>query len=198
MNYQFWRLFLALDERHLVACAWPARSRRIAAPYFIFNTLEFGHPLKTGYDLWVPAWSENSQLFSFRNVSPQLVMVWSEATANWDEFRVANLFGTGTLNVLLSKPFIAAPIDDLHNYCYSRLWHYGKAEAIRLVQSGLDHATPVYGLLLPSKHNDQDVPRLPSIQGYSCRRSEKSSTRAVIMTLTKNASAPTPDSASHQ
>jgi len=45
-----WRLFLALDERHLVAGAWPARSRRIAAPYFIFNTLEFGHPLKTGYD----------------------------------------------------------------------------------------------------------------------------------------------------
>ena len=102
------------------------------------------------------------------------------------------------LNVLLSKPFIAAPIDDLHNYCYSRLWHYGKAEAIRLVQSGLDHATPVYALLLPSKHNDQDVPRLPSIQGYSWRRGEKSSTRAVIMTLTKNASAPTPDSASHQ
>ena len=102
------------------------------------------------------------------------------------------------LNVLLSKPFLAAPIDDLHNYCYSRLWHYGKAEAIRLVQSGLDHATPVYALLLPSKHNDQDVPRLPSIQGYSWRRSEKSGTRAVIMTLTKNASAPTPDSASHQ
>ena len=347
MNYQFWRLFLALDERHLVAGAWPARSRRIAAPYFIFNTLEFGHPLKTGYDFWVPAWSENSQLFSFRNVPPQLVMIWSEATANWDEFRVANLFGTGTyvvpaficlsvlglpfvrmtrlslahfwqeaayfiatftyafvdgrfylpiffllvalavlpaewavsqvlklrfslstvgvltiflltcigypsqsgfkpkrnrsqawdalhyanskgrspryeaqeefsrffqdapgivlsdidppyLNVLLSKPFLAAPIDDLHNYCYSRLWHYGKAEAIRLVQSGLDHATPVYALLLPSKHDDQDVPRLPSIQGYSWRRSEKSSTRAVIMTLTKNASAPTPDSASHQ
>ena len=113
MNYQFWRLFLALDERHLVACAWPARSRRIAAPYFIFNTLEFGHPLKTGYDFWVPAWSENSQLFSFRNVPPQLVMIWSEATANWDEFRVANFFGTGTYVVpaficlsVLGLPFV--------------------------------------------------------------------------------------------
>jgi hypothetical protein len=31
MNYQFWRLFLALDERHLVACTWRAKSRRIAA-----------------------------------------------------------------------------------------------------------------------------------------------------------------------
>ena len=26
----------------------------------------------------------------------QLVMLWSEITANWNEFRVANLFGTGT------------------------------------------------------------------------------------------------------
>ena len=316
-----------------------------AAPYFIFNMLEFGHPLKTGYDFWVPGWAESRQLFSLRNVPRQLVMIWSEITASWDQFRVANLFGTGTyvvpafvclsalglafvrgtrfevsafvagttyfiatltyafvdgrfylpiffllvalavlpaewavsqalklrfsvstvgvltifvltcvgypsqsgfkpkanrsqawdalqyanskerspryeaqeefsrffrdapgivlsdidppyLNVLLPKPFVAAPIDDHHNYCYSRLWHYGKAEALRLVQSGLDHATPVYALFLPSKHDDQDVQRLPSIQGYSWRRSEKSSTTAVIMTLTKNASAPTPDSAS--
>ena len=318
-----------------------------SAPYFIFNTLEFGHPLKTGYDFWVPAWTESGKPFSVRNVPLQLVMIWSEITANWNQFRVANLFGTGTyvvpaficlsalglafvrgsrfevsaflagtsyfiatltyafvdgrfylpiffllialaalpaewaglqalelrfsvstvgvltifvltcvgypsqsgfkpkanrsqawdalqyanskersrryeaqeefsrffrdapgivlsdidppyLNVLLPKPFVAAPIDDHHNYCYSRLWHYGKSEAIRLVQSGLDHATPVYALLLPYKHDDQDVQRLPSIQGYSWRRSEKSSTRVVIMTLTKNASAPTPDSAAPQ
>jgi len=316
-----------------------------SAPYFIFNTLEFGNPLKTGYDFWVPAWNESGKLFSLRNVPSQLGMIWSEITASWDQFRVANLFGTGTyavpaficlsvlglpfvrvtafevsaflagttyfiatlsyafvdgrfylpiffllvalavlpaewavsqslmlrfsvsitgvltiflltcigypsqsgfrpsrnrsqawdafqyanskgrsrryeaqkefsrifrnapgivlsdidpiyLNVLLPKAFVAAPIDDHHSYCYSRLWHYGKAEATRLVLSGLGHATPVYALLLPSKHDDQDVRRLPSIQGYSWRRSEKSSTRIVIMTLTKNASAPTPESAS--
>ena len=267
-----------------------------SSPYFIFNTLEFGHPLKTGYDFWVPGWSESSELFSVRNVPPQLVMIWSEITANWDEFRVANLFGTGTyvvpafvclsvlglafvrlsrfavsaflagisysivtltyafvdgrfylpiffllvsvavlpaewavlktlelhfsisavgvltiflltcigypsqsgfkpkrnrfqagdalqyansngrspqyqaqkelarsfrdapgivlsdtdppyLNVLLPKRFVAAPIDDKHNYCYSRQWHYGKAEAIRFVAGGLDQAIPVYALL---------------------------------------------------
>src|SRR4029077_12656461 len=67
-----------------------------SAPYFIFNTFEFGDPLKTGYDFWVPAWSETGQLFSFRNVSRQLVMIWSEITGSWDQFRVANLFGTGT------------------------------------------------------------------------------------------------------
>ena len=44
----------------------------------------------------MPGWAESGQLFSVRNVPRQLVMIWSEITANWNEFRVANLFGTGT------------------------------------------------------------------------------------------------------
>src|SRR6266403_492280 len=313
-----------------------------ASPYFILNTLEFGHPLKTGYEFWGLS---TKTAFSLHNVPPQVALIWSEITARWDQFRVANLFCTGTyvvpafiflsalglavirvrrfeisaslaasvyfvaivtytyvegrfympiffllvalavlpaewalgqaltgrfsiwgigvmvvfllscigypsqsgfkpksgrsqawdalhdgngnrkspryeaqeefsrffrdapgivlsdidppyLNVLLPKPFVAAPIDDHHNYCYSRLWHYGKVEALRLVQSGLDHATPVYALLLPSNNDDRDVQRLPSIQGYTWRRSEKSNTRAVIMTLTTDAAAPTLDSTS--
>ena len=315
------------------------------SPYFILNTLEFGHPLKTGYEFWVPALADKQAAFSLHNVPPQVALIWSEITASWDQFRVANLFGTGTyvvpafiflsmlglpfvrmrrfeisaflagtayfaaivtyayvegrfyipiffllvalavlpaewavgralkgrvsvlgvgvlavfllscigypsqsgfkptggrsqawdalhyangngkslwyeaqkefsrffrnapgivlsdidpfyLNVLLPKPFVAAPIDDHHNYCYSRLWHYGKVEARRLVQSGLDHATPVYALLLPSNNDDRDVHRLPSIQGYTWKRSEKSNSRAVVMTLTTDAAAPTLDSIS--
>ena len=310
-----------------------------SSPYFIFNALEFGHPLKTGYDFWVPGWAESGQLFAVRNIPRQLVMIWSEITANWDEFRVANLFGTGTyvvpafvclsvvglafvrlsrfgvsaflagisysiatltyafvdgrfylpiffllvtvavlpaewavsktlelhfsisavgvltiflltcigypsqsgfrpeknrfqardalqyansngrspqyqaqkelarsfrdapgivlsdtdppyLNVLLPKRFVAAPIDDKHNYCYSRQWHYGKAEAIRFVAGGLDHAIPVYALFVPSEHLDQDIQRLPQIQGYSWKRSHHSDTTVVVMILTKNAFAP--------
>ena len=92
------------------------------------------------------------------------------------------------LNALLPKPFVAAPIDGNHYYSYSRLWHYGKPEAARLVANGLARATPVYALLLPSKDVDQDIKRLPLIQGYSWKRSEKSNVRAVIMTLTKDAS----------
>jgi hypothetical protein len=315
-----------------------------ASPYFILNTLEFGHPLKTGYDFWVPALTDKQVPFSLHNVPRQVAMIWSEITASWDQFRVANLFGTGTyvvpafiflsslglafvrlrrfeisaflagivyfvatvtytfvdgrfylpicfllvalavlpaewaagealkmrfsisgvgvlavfllscigypsqsgftpkggrsqawdalhygngkgkshryeaqrefirtfrdatgivlsdvdppyLNALLPKPFVSAPLDANHHYCYSRLWHYGKAEAVQLVQSGLGHAMPVYALLLPSKGVDQDIERLPLIQGYSWKRSEKSNTRAVIMTLAKDA-APTSDSAS--
>lgn len=313
-----------------------------ATPYFILNTLEFGHPLRTGYEFW--GLSTNTA-FSLHNVPPQLALIWSEITASWNQYRVANLFGTGTyvvpaffflsavgfafirmrrfeisallaastyfvaivtyayvegrfyipilfllvalavlpaegalgqalkrrfsiwsvgvlalfflscigypsqsgfkpkqgrsqawdalhysndngksfwyeaqkefirffqdapgivlsnidppyLNVLLPKPFVAAPIDDHHNYCYSQIWHYGKAEALRLVHSGLDHATPVYALLVPLLDGDQTVQRLPSIQGYSWRRSEKSNSRAIVMTLTTEAGAPSLDSTS--
>jgi hypothetical protein len=100
------------------------------------------------------------------------------------------------LNVLLPKPFVAAPIDDHHNYCYSQAWHYGKIEASRLIQRGLDRAMPVYALLVPSIDGDQTVQRLPSIQGYTWKRSEKSNRRAVIMTLTTEAGAPSLDSTS--
>jgi len=316
-----------------------------ASPYFVLNTLEFGNPLKTGYEFWVPALGDKQAAFSLHNVPRQLALIWSEITASWDQFRVANLFGTGTyvapafivlsglglafvrvrrfeisaflagivyiiatitykyievrfyipvlfllvalavlptewavgqalkrrfsvwsigvlavfllscigyptesgfkpisgrsqawdalhyanangkslryeaqkefsrifrdapgivlsdieppyLNALLPKPFVAAPVDGTHDYCYSRLWHYGKAEAVRLVQNGLGRASPVYALLLPSKDVDQDIKRLPSIQGYSWKRRKGSDRAAVIVTLTKDAAAPTLNSTS--
>src|SRR5215208_6184582 len=67
-----------------------------ASPYFILNTLQFGHPLKTGYEFWVPVLADKQTAFSLHNVPRQLALIWSEITASWDQFRVANLFGTGT------------------------------------------------------------------------------------------------------
>jgi hypothetical protein len=311
-----------------------------ASPYFILNTLEFGHPLKTGYEFWVPTLADKQAAFSLHNVPPQLAMLWSEITADWDQYRVANVFGTGTyvvptfiflsilglafvrmrrfeisaflagavyfvatvtytyvegrfyipifflsvslavlppewavgqalkrrfsvwgvgvlaifvlscigypsqsgfkpeggrsqawdalhyvnangksiryeaqrefirifrdapgivlsdidppyLNALLPKPFVAAPIDGNHNYGYSHLWHYGKADAVQLVANGLAGASPVYALLIPSDHVDQDIKRLPWVQGYTWKRSDRSDKTAVIMTLTKDAPAST-------
>lgn len=305
-------------------------------PYFAFNAVEFGHPLKTGYDFWVPGWAESNRLFSVHNVPAQLAMLQSEITANWEEFRVANLFGTGTyivpafvvlavtglvfvrpnrftvsafvagityflatltyafvdgrfflplfilliplailpaewavsnilklhfsfstiailivflltcvgypsqsgfkprkqrsqawdalhyanrerispqyeaqrklasafryapgivlsdtdsayLNVLLPKPFLSAPIDDKHYYSYSRVWHYGKAEAMQFIRGALDKAIPVYALFVSSEHLDQDLNRLPEIQGYTWERSKRSDRRTVIMVLTRKA-----------
>jgi hypothetical protein len=298
--------------------------------------LQFGHPLKSGYEFWVPGLADKQAAFSLHNVPPQVAMIWSEITASWAQFRVANLFGTGTyvvpafmilsalglafvrlrpfeisaflagtvyimatlafswvelrfyvpvflllialavpapewavgqafkgrfsmwgvgvlvvfllsclgypsqsgfkpkggrsqawdalhyvgngnspryeaqkefirvfrdapglvlsdidspyLNALLPKPFVAAPIDGNHYYSYSHLWHYGRPEAAQLVANGLARAIPVYALLLPSQDVDKDIKRLPLIQGYTWKRSEKSNVRAVIMTLTKDAS----------
>ena len=309
-----------------------------ASPYFILNTLEFGHPLKTGYEFWVPELADKQAAFSLHNVPRQVRMIWSEITASRDQFRVANLFGTGTyavpaliflsvlglafvrmrrfeisaflagtvyfvstvtytyvegrfyipiffllvalavlpaewaagqalkgrfsvwgvgvlavfllscigypsqsgfkpqggrsqawdalhyangngkspryeaqkefvrvcrdapgiilsdidppyLNALLPKRFVAAPIDGNHNYCYSRLWHYGKAQAVELVATALGRGTPVYGLLLPSQQINQDIKRLPLVQGYIWKRSNGTDTTAVIVTLTKDAAA---------
>jgi hypothetical protein len=306
-----------------------------ASPYFILNTLEFGHPLKTGYEFWVPELADKQAAFSLHNVPRQVGVIWSELTASWDKFRVANLFGTGTyvvpafiflsalglafvrnqrfeisaflagivyimatvtykyvearfyipvffllvplavlpsewavgqalngrfsiwgigvlavfllscigypsesgfkpkngrsqtwdalhygnqngrspryeaqkefirtfrgapgivlsdidpayLNALLPKPFVAAPIDGTHDYCFSRIWHYGKAEAAQLVGNGLARATPVYAILLSSKDVDQDIKRLPVIQGYSWKRSNKTDATAIIVTLVKD------------
>jgi len=310
-----------------------------ASPYFVLNTLEFGDPLKTGYEFWVPTLADKQAAFSLHNVPRQGGMIWSEITVSWNQFRVANLFGTGTyvvpafiflsalglafvrvrrfeisaflagivyvmatvsykyvelrfympvffllvalavlpsewavgqalkrrlsiwnvgvlalfllscigypsqsgfkpkggrsqawdalqfangngkspryeaqkefirmfrdapgivlsdieppyLNVLLPKPFVAAPIDGRHDYCYSRLWHYAKPESAQLVANSLGRATPVYALLLSSKDADQDIKRLPVIQGYTWNRSNGTDTAAVIVTLTKDAFVP--------
>jgi len=98
------------------------------------------------------------------------------------------------LNVLLPKPFVAAPIDDRHDYCFSHVWHYGKREAVQLAVNSLGHAIPVYALLLPSGNVDQDTKRLPSIQGYTWKRTEKPSPSALVLILTKDAAALTLDS----
>jgi len=76
----------------------------------------------------------------------------------------------------------------------ARLCHYGKAEAAQLVANDLGRATPMYALLLPSKGVDQDIKRLPLIQGYNSKQSEKSNTRPGIMTLTNDVVAFTLDS----
>jgi hypothetical protein len=89
--------------------------------------------------------------------------------------------------VLLPKNFVAAPIDGKHDYCFSHQWHYGKAEAMRLVRDAVYRGIPVYALFVPSNHIDQDVQRLPQIEGYTWKRSGRSNTTALIMILKQQA-----------
>src|SRR6266496_3953116 len=54
-----------------------------ASPHLILHTLEFGHPLKTGYEFWVPTLADKQAAFSFHNVPLQVGMIWSEITVSW-------------------------------------------------------------------------------------------------------------------
>ena len=75
--------------------------------------MSLGHPLRTGYEFWVPTLADKQAAFSFHNVPPQIALIWSEITVSWHQFRVANLFGTGTYVVpafillsILGLPFV--------------------------------------------------------------------------------------------
>jgi hypothetical protein len=69
------------------------------------------------------------------------------------------------LNALLPQ-LVAAPVDGNHYYSFSRLWHYGKPEAAQLVQIASPARFPSTPSIA-SKDVDQDIKRLPLIQGYS-------------------------------
>jgi 4-amino-4-deoxy-L-arabinose transferase-like glycosyltransferase len=303
-----------------------------ATPLFILNAVQFGGPLRTGYDFWVPSLTDKGSLFSLHNVPGHAAMIWSEVTARWRDFRVANLFGTGTyfvpafailtiigsslirpdrfgvcallavcsflagtasyrfvdgrfylpllflfvavaelpvgwavkmavarkqkiatfvifglfiltcigypsqsgykpkpnrsqawdalhfpsahqhssnfeaeqwliricgrhpgivlsdidpvyLNALLPKPFVAAAMDEKHHYAHSRLWHYGKPEAIGLIKRGLADSLPIYALFALAKDLDANYARLPVLNGYQWVTIENSEAKAVIMRL---------------
>jgi hypothetical protein len=303
-----------------------------ASPYFIFNWVQFGNPLMTGYDFWVPSLTDHQVPFSLHNLPRQVAMLWSEATATRTQFRIANLFGTGTsfvpafvvlclvglgfcrfsrftasaflggasfflatatysfvdgrffmplqfllvsvaalpviwalsewsarrrhlwrapivllfvlcclgypsqsgypprnnraqswdavdfvgargtssryrkvinfsrafvrepgivisnvdpvyMNALLPPHFVAAPIDGLHSYCYSRIWHYGSPQAVQLIQKGLAQNLPIYSLRVPPINPKKDSGALPSIAGYTWERNPVSSPGFLVMNL---------------
>ena len=306
-----------------------------ASPYFFLNAVEFGNPFKTGYDFWVPALRGENSAFSVANVPHQGALLWTEITATWTKFRVANIFGTGSyvtpafivlaacgvplffrwrgfeicafggaalfflsvltfsygdirlylpilflmiglatlaaewalektvrmgpstvtagvlvlfvlscigypsrsgfpskggraqawdalkyrkghgksiafetqkefmqkfrqfpgivltdidpvyLNTLWPKRFAVAPLDAVHHYSLSKLWHYGEQDAVKLVQGGIAKNLPVYGLL-SAKEGSRGIERLPTIVGYHWQQSDKLPAMAVVLTLTRD------------
>ena len=70
-----------------------------ASPVLLMNTIQFHTPLKTGYDFWVPYFSENHLFFSLRYVHGNAHSLWKELTLQPRAFETANNFGTGTLFV---------------------------------------------------------------------------------------------------
>src|SRR6266498_1878065 len=86
------------------------------------------------------------------------------------------------LNALLPEPFVAAPVDAKHKFCFSWIWHYGRSEAFALVKKGLDESIPVYALFVSRKKMDENAWRLPELDGYQWSKIE-SGEQAVMLKL---------------
>jgi hypothetical protein len=67
-----------------------------ASPVLVLNTIQFGSPFKTGYDFWVPYFTEHHLFFSLRYIPVNVAALWREFTVGPLGFGSANSFGTGT------------------------------------------------------------------------------------------------------
>jgi 4-amino-4-deoxy-L-arabinose transferase-like glycosyltransferase len=67
-----------------------------ASPILVLNTIEFGSPLKTGYDFWVPDFGEKHLFFSFHYVLGNAGGLWRQLTLQPRSYDAVNIFGTGT------------------------------------------------------------------------------------------------------
>lgn len=66
-----------------------------AAPAFILNAVQFGSPLRTGYDFWLADFAKQSP-FSIRHIPEHGKMFWSQIALSQYRYSVGNLFGTGS------------------------------------------------------------------------------------------------------
>jgi hypothetical protein len=88
------------------------------------------------------------------------------------------------LNALLSKPFVAAPLDGQHKYRFSKIWRYDRPEALALVKRGLDQSLPVYALFASPKEMDEKAWRLPKLDGYQWAIVESAKEGVVLKLVT--------------
>jgi hypothetical protein len=82
--------------RWLLHCAAVAVIFLLAAsPVLVLNTFHFHSPLKTGYDFWVPNFSEKHRFFLLRYVPRNAGELWRQLTLQPHIYDASNIFGTG-------------------------------------------------------------------------------------------------------
>ena len=67
-----------------------------ASPVLVFNAIQFHSPLKTGYDFWIPYFSEKHLFFSLHYIPRNAAALWREFALEPLGYHTANIFGTGT------------------------------------------------------------------------------------------------------
>lgn len=82
----------------LHCAALPVVFALAASPVLVLNTIQFRSPLKTGYDFWIPYFSEHHQLFSVHYMANNATMLLRELTLRPKLYgaNIASFFGTGT------------------------------------------------------------------------------------------------------
>jgi hypothetical protein len=70
-----------------------------ASPLLVLNTIQFKSPFRTGYDFWVPYWSEHHLLFKLRYIPTNLAGLWGQIALAPLTLHTANIFGTGAIFV---------------------------------------------------------------------------------------------------
>ena len=87
------------------------------------------------------------------------------------------------LNAFFPDWIVAAPLDWKHRYRFSRIWRYGPAEAVALVNRGLQESHAVYALFVSRREMEEKMVRLPHVDGYEWVLAEDPTAEAVILKL---------------
>jgi hypothetical protein len=87
------------------------------------------------------------------------------------------------LNAFFPDWIVAAPLDWKHRYIFSRIWHYGPAEALALVNRGLQESHAVYALFVSRRDMEEKMVRLPHVDGYEWVLVEDPTAEATILKL---------------
>ena len=87
------------------------------------------------------------------------------------------------LNALFPSWVVAAPMDGNTVTNYSRIWHYGPAQALALVKRGLHESHAVYALFVSKRDMEEKMTRLPHVDGYEWILAEDPTAEAAILKL---------------
>jgi hypothetical protein len=166
------------------------RERRLAtlAIFILFAASCLGYPSRSGYNTVAINRSQAWDAVHFSHSHGQ-------STRYIAQRHFAQLFGDhpgivlsdinpAYLNALLPYSFVAAPIDEEHDFKFSKIWRYGPREALALVRRGLDRSLPVYGLFISMKEMTTAQSRLPALPGYEWTTFNTSGGKAVVLHLT--------------
>jgi hypothetical protein len=146
------------------------RSIASLAIFVLFAAACLGYPSRSGYNTVAIDRSQAWDAVDFRHLG-------GLSTRYIAQKQFAENFGSQPgvvlsdidpvyLNALLPDSFAAAPIDEKHDFMWSKEWHYDRTQAVALVKRGLAQSRPIYALFVSTEDMQQRAARLPELDDY--------------------------------